>query len=77
MTKKQLGFKNRGLVPTIQPEPDFLQKCDFCKVLDSVEVITYLEFQKTLGTGFRDIGNQHKKCPNNGFVSICDLTRFF
>ena len=40
MTKSQ----NRGLVPTIQAEPDFSKICWFCEVLDNVELITYMKF---------------------------------
>ena len=47
MTKKRLkSLKNRDLVPTIQPELDFIQTRDFRKVLDNVELITNMKYAK-------------------------------
>ena len=46
MAKKLQSLKERGLVPTIQTEPDFSWICGFHKVLDNVEFIIYLKFQK-------------------------------
>ena len=64
MLKKCL--KNRGLVPTIQPEPDFSWTCGFRQKLDNVELIMYMKFQKILMTGCRDMDKKHQKCPKNG-----------
>ena len=44
MTKKRQNLKNRGLVPTIQPETDFSQTCGFREVLSNVELITQTKF---------------------------------
>ena len=57
------SLKSRGLVPTIQPEPDFSQVCSFWKILDNVELITNIESQKILKTGCR---KKHQKFPRNG-----------
>ena len=59
--KKQPSLKNRGLVPTIQPEPDFSWTCGFRQMLDNVELIMYMKFQKLLMTGSRDIDKKHQK----------------
>ena len=71
MSKKYCkSLKNRGLVPIIQPEPDFSQTCGFCEILDNVE-LTYMKFQKILMTGCRDKGTKHQKYP------ICDPIMIF
>ena len=36
-------------------------------MLDNVELITYMKFQKLLMTGCRDMDKKHQKCPQNGF----------
>ena len=36
-------------------------------MLDNVELIMYMKFQKILMTGCRDLDKKHKKCPQNGF----------
>ena len=43
-------------------EQDFSQTCGFLKVLDNVELITYMKFQKILITGCIDMG---KNCIKN------------
>ena len=48
-------LKNRSLTPTIQQEPDFPQARSFRKVLDNVELVTYMEFQKIQWLDDRDI----------------------
>ena len=35
-------------------------------MLDNVELITYMKFQKLLMTGCRDIDQKHQKYPKNG-----------
>ena len=55
MLKKRLSLKNRGLVPTIQPDPDFSWTCGFHWVLHNVELVMYTKFQKILMTGSRDM----------------------
>ena len=35
-------------------------------MLDNVELITYMKFQKILMTGCRDMDKKHQKCPQNG-----------
>ena len=66
MPKKRQSLKNRGLVPTIQPEPDFSWTCGFRQMLDNVELIMYIKFQKLLMTGCRDMDKKHQKYPQNG-----------
>ena len=77
MLKKRLSLKKRGLVPTIQPEPDFSWTCRFCQMLDNVELIMYMKFQKLLMTGCRDMDKNIKNTPKVGFFPICDSRRFF
>ena len=78
MLKKRESLKNRGLVPTIQPEPDFSWTCGFRYMLDNVEVIRYMKFQKLLMTGCRDMDKKRQKIPPKwGFSSIFDPPRFF
>ena len=36
-------------------------------MLDNVELIMYMKFQKILMTGCRDMDEKHQKCPNMGF----------
>ena len=67
MPKKWQSLKNRVLVSTIQPEPDFSWTCCFHSVLDNVELIMYMQFQKLLMTGSRDMDKKHQKYPQNGF----------
>ena len=62
------SLKNRGLVPTIEAEPDFSWTCSFCWVLDNVEHIMYIKLQKLLMTGCRDMDKKHQKYPQNGFL---------
>ena len=61
MPKKGLSLKNRGLIPTIQPEPDFSWTCGFREVLDNAELIMYMKFQKLLITRCRDMDKKHQK----------------
>ena len=69
--KKRLSPKNRGLVPTIQPEPDFSWTCGFRYELDNVELVMYVKFQKHLMTGCRDMDKKPQKLPKNGvFPSV-------
>ena len=75
--KMTLSLKSRGLVPTIQPELDFSLTYSFQEVVDNVELITYMKFQKTLKTRCKDMGKKLKKYPQNGFSSICDPKIFF
>ena len=63
MPKKGPRLKNRGLVPTKPPEPDFSWLFDFCYVLASVELIIYMKFQKFLTTGSREMDKKDQKCP--------------
>ena len=35
-------------------------------MLDNVELITCMKFQKLLMTGCRDMDKKHQKCPENG-----------
>ena len=70
MVKKLKSLKYRGLVPTIQVEPDFSRTCSFCVVVDKVELITYIKFQRILITGWTDMGKLHKKYPQKGFFPI-------
>ena len=51
MPKKRFSLENRGLVPNIQPQPDISWTCSFQEVLDNVELIMYMKFQKTLMPG--------------------------
>ena len=62
---KNASLKNRGLVPTIQSESDFSRTCSFHEVLDNVNHITYVKFQKPLITGCRDLDKKPQKCPKN------------
>ena len=66
MPKKWPSLKNRGLIPTIQPDPDFSLTCGFCLVLDNVELFMYMKFQKFLMTRWRDMDKEHQKWPKNG-----------
>ena len=52
-----------GLVPTVQPEPDFTWTCIFCEMLGNVELIMYMKFQKNLMTGGRDMDKIIKNTP--------------
>ena len=65
MPKKWLSLKNKGLVPTILPEPDipFLQACR------NVELITllHMKFQDILMTGCKIKNKKLQKCSQNGF----------
>ena len=60
---EKMSLKNRGLVPIIQQEADFSQARSFPKILDKVELGTYMEFQKNSMTGCRDIGKNIKMPP--------------
>ena len=65
MVENRLSLKNRGLVPNIQPEPDFWT-CGFREVFDKVELVTYVKFQKILMSGRRDMkryGQKRSKMP--------------
>ena len=46
-------------------------------MLDNIELIMYMKFQKILMTGCRDMDKKHQKCPKNGgfppFVTPQDL----
>ena len=77
MQKKRLSLKNRGLVPTIQPEPDLSWTCGFPQVLHNVELIMYMKFQKTLMTGYRAIDTKHQKCPKMFFPPFVTSQDFF
>ena len=57
---------NGGLVPTIQPEPEFSQTGGFRNVFDNVELIMYMKFQKIFMTGCRDMDKKLKKYLQNG-----------
>ena len=72
-----MSLKNRGLIPIIQREADFSQARSFPKVLDKVELVTYMEFQKNSMTGCRDIGKNIKMPPQNVFSPFCDPQSFF
>ena len=67
-TKSARSLKNRGLVPTIEPEPALSQTCGFRKVLDNVELISNIKFPKKLMSECRDIEN----APNMGLSPICE-----
>ena len=45
-------------------------------MLDSVELIMYMKFQKILMTGCRDMDKKHQKCPKNGFSPFV-IPKFF
>ena len=77
MPKNGLRLKNRGLVPTIQPEQDFSLKCDFCEVLDSFELLIRMKFQKTLMTGCRDMSKKLKKYLKKGLSNLLPPPHIF
>ena len=56
--QKCLGLKNRGLVPIIQPDPDFSRIYRFREVVDNVEPITYMKFKNILMTGCKDMSKK-------------------
>ena len=64
--EKMSKSQNRGLVPTVQPEPDFSWTCVFREMTNNVEFITYMKFQKLLMTECRDMDKKHQKYPQNG-----------
>ena len=64
------SLNNRGMIPTIQPEPDFFWTCGFCLVLDNVELIMHIKFQEFLMTGCRNMDTEHSKCPQNVFFHM-------
>ena len=76
MTKND-SVKNRGLAPTIQPEPDFSWICGFRQMLDNVELIMYMKFQKLLIAGCRDMDKKQQNIPKIEFFPICDAQDFF
>ena len=77
MPKKWPSLKNRGLVPTIQPEPDSSWTCRFHLVLDNVKLIMYMKFQKLLMTGL-SMDQKHQKClKNGGFPPFVNPKIFF
>ena len=41
------------------------------------EIITYMTFQKSLMTGYRDMGKTHQKCPQNEGFPHLGPQRFF
>ena len=72
MLKKRLSLKNRGLVPTTQPEPDFSRAYRFNEVINNVELITYINCHNLLMTGYKDLGKNFKITPKMGVLPICD-----
>ena len=46
-------------------------------MLDNVELIMYMKFQKLLMTGCRDMDKKHKNTLKIGVSPICDSLRFF
>ena len=62
--RKNISLKNRNPVHTIKPEPDFFQTYRFREVVDNVELITYMKFQKFLMTGCKDKGKKNFKIPH-------------
>ena len=70
-------LKDRGLVPTIQSEQRFSWTCGFHWLLDNVELIMYMKFQKLLlldaEIWTKDISNAQKW----EFSLICDPQDFF
>ena len=46
-------------------------------MLDNVELIMYVKFQKLLMTGCRDIDKKDQKCPRNGFFPHLPPPRYF
>ena len=46
-------------------------------MLDNVEFIIYLQFQKLLMTESRDMDKKHQKCRQMGFSPISDPQDFF
>ena len=65
------------MVPTVQPE-DFSQACAFHKVLDDVQLITYMEFQKNCNDRMQRYKQKILKMPPTWVLSpICDPKRFF
>ena len=71
--KKRPSLKNRGLVPTIQPEPDFSWTCGFREVLDNVDLILYMKFQKIVMTGCKDMDKKIKNSLKWGFPHLLPL----
>ena len=71
--KNDKVYKYRGLIPTIQPEPEFSWTCSFHKLLDSAELILYMKYQKIWMTGWQ----KTSKIAQIGFSPICDFPRFF
>ena len=76
MLKKRQSLKNRGLLPTVQQEPDFSWTCDFREVLDTNELITCVKFQKILMTGCRDM-DKIKNVPKMVFPPFVTPMIFF
>ena len=71
--------QNRGLIPTIHPETNFSRTCSFGEVLDNVELITYMKFQKSLVmTECRIMCNKHQKYTKNEVLHhLCPPKNFF
>ena len=67
MYKHRRNAKNRSqkrtLVPSKQPEPDFLQTCRFRKVLHIIELSSNVKMQKILMTGSKNMGKKSSKMP--------------
>ena len=78
MLKNDESLKNRGLVLTAQPEPEFSQTCRFWEMLDYEEIIMYMNINEILMTGCRAIDKKHqKKPPIMGVSSICAPPKAF
>ena len=60
MSPKSHENKDRGLIITIQLEPDFFRTYRFREVVDNVELIIYMTFQNILMTGYKDMGKKQK-----------------
>ena len=69
--EKRPSPKNRGLVPTILPEPDFSPTYVFRKVLDNVEVTTYMKFQNIFYHWMQRCRKKLQKYPQNGGCPLC------
>ena len=67
MRKVRRSLKNRGLVHSIQPEPDFSWTYGFRKELNDVELITYMKFQNIFMIGCRDMG---KELQNYSYTGV-------
>ena len=46
-------------------------------MLDNVELIMYMKFQKDLMTGCRDMDKKHQKYPQNGIFPLFETLTFF